>query len=160
MSLSVVVLPYASDGSLVRPVYTTCFLNLSASAFLLACCFTLELMNHVSVLSSSCTVNIFVQLVTQRANKGNTGTYNNIWVFPGGIVEKGEGLRTAAVRELLEETGITVEERSLCPIALWQAAVIPRTFAPPHLPSPPLLSCICLASYFNFDFVLTFLACV
>jgi 8-oxo-dGTP pyrophosphatase MutT (NUDIX family) len=84
-------------------------------------------------------------LVTQRANKGNTGTYNNIWVFPGGIVEKGEGLRTAAVRELLEETGITVEERSLCPIALWQAAVIPRTFAPPpSLPPSPLCICVLL----------------
>jgi len=63
-------------------------------------------------------------LVTQRANRGKSGTYNNIWVFPGGHVDKEENLRRAAVRELHEETGVIVHERGLCPLALWQAAVV------------------------------------
>src|SRR5215475_1802442 len=35
------------------------------------------------------------------------------WSIPGGVLEVGETLREAAVREALEETGLTVEPREL-----------------------------------------------
>ena len=35
------------------------------------------------------------------------------WSIPGGVLEVGETLRTAAVREVLEETGLTVEPGEL-----------------------------------------------
>jgi len=35
------------------------------------------------------------------------------WSIPGGVLEVGETLRTAAVREALEETGLTVEPGEL-----------------------------------------------
>jgi 8-oxo-dGTP diphosphatase len=35
------------------------------------------------------------------------------WSIPGGVLEVGEMLREAAVREALEETGLTVETRDL-----------------------------------------------
>ena len=31
------------------------------------------------------------------------------WTFPGGHVEKNEGMETAMVRELLEETGLVLK---------------------------------------------------
>jgi len=41
-------------------------------------------------------------LLVRRANPPDTG----LWGFPGGKIEYGEPVKTAAVRELLEETGI------------------------------------------------------
>ncbi len=38
------------------------------------------------------------------------------WSLPGGAAERGEALETAAVRELLEETGISVEPAQLQPL--------------------------------------------
>ncbi len=35
------------------------------------------------------------------------------WTFPGGFVERGEPVREAAVREILEEVGITVDPNDL-----------------------------------------------
>lgn len=35
------------------------------------------------------------------------------WSIPGGVLEVGETLREAAIRETLEETGLTVEPRDL-----------------------------------------------
>lgn len=39
--------------------------------------------------------------------------YKNYWTFPGGVVEKGETPKQAAVREIFEEMGVTVALQSL-----------------------------------------------
>jgi len=44
-------------------------------------------------------------LVARRRNAPGAGVYS----FPGGVVELGETLEEAALRELLEETGVTAE---------------------------------------------------
>eukprot|EP00658_Telonema_sp_P-2_P041243 TRINITY_DN29493_c0_g1_i1.p2 TRINITY_DN29493_c0_g1~~TRINITY_DN29493_c0_g1_i1.p2 ORF type:complete len:255 (+),score=47.17 TRINITY_DN29493_c0_g1_i1:317-1081(+) len=58
-------------------------------------------------------------LITQRATRSG-GTYNGMWVFPGGHVDANErSVAEAAAREVLEETGLQVE--NLKPIGVWQA---------------------------------------
>jgi 8-oxo-dGTP pyrophosphatase MutT (NUDIX family) len=59
-------------------------------------------------------------LLTQRAFRG---MYDGMWVFPGGHVDKGESLMTAAAREINEETGLTIDDSSLKPLAVWEGAV-------------------------------------
>ena len=44
-------------------------------------------------------------LIVQRAQQPNAGR----WGFPGGVLELGETVRDGAMRELMEETGITAE---------------------------------------------------
>ena len=39
--------------------------------------------------------------------------YKNYWSFPGGWIEEGQTPIEAALRELLEEAGITIEKKSL-----------------------------------------------
>jgi 8-oxo-dGTP pyrophosphatase MutT (NUDIX family) len=63
-------------------------------------------------------------LLTQRAFRG---MYDGMWVFPGGHVDKGESILTAAVREVREETGLDVEGPSLQPLAVWEGAVSSRS---------------------------------
>lgn len=62
-------------------------------------------------------------LLTQRAFRG---MYDGMWVFPGGHVDSGESLMTAAVREVREETGLAVDGDSLQPLAVWEGAVSSR----------------------------------
>jgi len=50
-------------------------------------------------------------LVAQRAKAGSASV--GLFTLPGGVVEAGETLHQAAVREIAEETGITIE-----PVAL------------------------------------------
>jgi len=44
-------------------------------------------------------------LIVQRAQQPNAGR----WGFPGGVLELGETVRDGAMRELMEETGVTAE---------------------------------------------------
>lgn len=48
-------------------------------------------------------------LVARRAKGASTG----VWTMPGGVVEAGETLHEAVIREISEETGIAIE-----PVAL------------------------------------------
>ena len=52
-------------------------------------------------------------LVQERQKKDWPG-----WTFPGGHVEKNEGMETAMVRELLEETGLVLKPQ-LVGVAEW-----------------------------------------
>ena len=47
-------------------------------------------------------------LITQRRHDGLLG---GLWEFPGGKIKKGETSATACIREIKEETGLTVAVR-------------------------------------------------
>lgn len=48
-------------------------------------------------------------------NKKNNPTWHG-WNFPGGHVEKGEYVTPSVIREIKEETGLTIENPKLCGI--------------------------------------------
>ena len=48
-------------------------------------------------------------------NKKNHPTWHG-WNFPGGHVEKGEYVTPSVIREMREETGLTIEDPKLCGI--------------------------------------------
>ena len=48
-------------------------------------------------------------------NKKNHPTWHG-WNFPGGHVEKGEYVTPSVIREMKEETGLTIENPKLCGI--------------------------------------------
>ena len=53
-------------------------------------------------------------LVEEKTWRGQTGA-----VFPGGHVEKGESLRDSVIREMKEETGLTIENPVPCGFKDW-----------------------------------------
>jgi ADP-ribose pyrophosphatase YjhB (NUDIX family) len=50
--------------------------------------------------------------------KRGTNPYKNLWTFPSGYMESGEGLQEAAVRELKEETGIDIPAEQMIPFGV------------------------------------------
>lgn len=56
-------------------------------------------------------------LILQRA--GESGSYSEDWCVPGGHVDAGEDFRTAARRELFEETGIDTDDNLLTEVGVY-----------------------------------------
>ena len=52
--------------------------------------------------------------VLVQDKKGNAAWHG--WSFPGGHVEKGEYVTPSVIREMKEETGLTIENPKLCGI--------------------------------------------
>lgn len=59
-------------------------------------------------------------IITQRVTRRKGGTYNGLWVFPGGHVEARESLVDGARREFMEETGLILDSSSMKLITCWQ----------------------------------------
>lgn len=53
-------------------------------------------------------------------------TYKPGWEFPGGVVERGEAPARAGIREVAEETGITLDEAPRLLVVDWEPPIPPR----------------------------------
>eukprot|EP00812_Abedinium_dasypus_P003013 NODE_1369_length_1164_cov_228.071235.p1 GENE.NODE_1369_length_1164_cov_228.071235~~NODE_1369_length_1164_cov_228.071235.p1 ORF type:complete len:285 (+),score=80.29 NODE_1369_length_1164_cov_228.071235:137-991(+) len=60
-------------------------------------------------------------LLTRRASRGVAGTFNLMWVFPGGATGASEAPIAAAARELKEETGLVVRPEKMRLLGAFQA---------------------------------------
>ena len=58
---------------------------------------------------------------------------NGQWAFPAGTMELGQSLRDCAVREVFEETGLTVHE--ITPFGLYSGGEPAAQHVRPHLPA-------------------------
>ena len=56
-------------------------------------------------------------------------------VFPGGHVEPGESMLASVIREMREETGLTIEHPVLCGIKAWMREDGTRFIAPTGFPA-------------------------
>ncbi|KAL6042993.1 Nudix (nucleoside diphosphate linked moiety X)-type motif 17 [Balamuthia mandrillaris] len=63
-------------------------------------------------------------LLTKRLP--TTSLFPSLWVLPGGHTEKGETLSQTGVREVFEETGVSIPEEDVTPFGLWES-VYPST---------------------------------
>ena len=45
--------------------------------------------------------------------KSNRGTYEGMWIIPGGGIEDGETYKQAVIREVFEETGIDISNETI-----------------------------------------------
>uniref|UniRef100_A0A7S3PLI9 Nudix hydrolase domain-containing protein n=1 Tax=Aplanochytrium stocchinoi TaxID=215587 RepID=A0A7S3PLI9_9STRA len=103
-------------------------------------------LNHVRLASVILPIIKFAEsgkeylLLTQRVHK-KKGSYNDIWVFPGGHVERGERIAEAASREMQEETGLMINPDSLQPLCCWQEFMVTKTF------QVQFLICLYVGSY-------------
>lgn len=65
-------------------------------------------------LTNMCMIYDGVGNVLVQDKKGHTAWHG--WCFPGGHVEKGEYVTPSVIREVYEETGLTIENPRLCGI--------------------------------------------
>lgn len=74
------------------------------------------LLNKINYKKPSITADVI--LLSQEGKvlvmKRNTQPYKDTWVFPGGFIDEGEDPKTAALRELEEETGISAAPVKIC----------------------------------------------
>eukprot|EP00514_Thraustochytrium_sp_LLF1b_P000888 CAMPEP_0184520118 /NCGR_PEP_ID=MMETSP0198_2-20121128/6994_1 /TAXON_ID=1112570 /ORGANISM="Thraustochytrium sp., Strain LLF1b" /LENGTH=452 /DNA_ID=CAMNT_0026910689 /DNA_START=151 /DNA_END=1505 /DNA_ORIENTATION=- len=89
-------------------------------------------------------------IITQRVKK-HKGTYNSLYVFPGGHVEARETLEEGAIREFREETGLDVKLETLKMVCCWQEMLLSK-----NLHFLMLVYSACVVSYdksgeFSFD---------
>ena len=69
-----------------------------------------------------------LEVLLLRRN-ANSSFVPNAWVFPGGVIERDETPQQAAVRETLEEAGLTIDASSLVVTSRWITPIgIPRRF--------------------------------
>lgn len=63
-------------------------------------------------------------LLTKRAR--HMRTFPNSWILPGGHVEVGESLEHSVVRELREETGISIEIMQITPYFAFESSILTK----------------------------------
>ncbi|XP_058504881.1 nucleoside diphosphate-linked moiety X motif 17 isoform X2 [Solea solea] len=80
-------------------------------------------------------------LLTRRAKE--LRIFPNVWVPPGGHMEPDETLLAAGLRELQEETGLSLEPEEVCPkiLGLWEVVLRDITLSSTCCCTRPSLTC-------------------